>query len=246
MIVDAHLHIGFNGISTSSVINYLDRNRIDCCWLLTWEEKYPAHPGYRPLPVAEVFEAYQKYPSRVIPMYAPDAANGSLESTMAFWHRLGIRGIGEVKVTASWYSTEVTALLDVARKLRLPLVFHMEDPRSIYWPATNSAADKAACKLLNRFKKSRLGEETLEYIAQNSALARAILDSRNHFIPAYLPECSGLEGRLQAYPEVTFIGHGPLFWKGISADMGLELHPKGPVEKGGIVPRLLRAGCKTS
>jgi hypothetical protein len=239
LFVDAHLHVGLHGISSSNLITYLDRNKMDQCWLLTWEEKSPRHPWYLPLTIESVFQAYQKYPSRVVPMYAPDPSGDSWESSMEFWFRLGIRGIGELKVTSSWYDKHITDLLDVAVKLRLPLIFHMEASCSAYWPLTSSAAERMACRLLNKTRSLSMGQRSLEYVTENSQLARSILDPRYRSFPGYLPEFSGLEQRLKEYPQVTFVGHGPLFWKGISSDMGTEIYPKKPIQRGGILPRLL-------
>jgi predicted TIM-barrel fold metal-dependent hydrolase len=240
VFIDAHLHVDLHGMSIKKLIAYLDRNRIDQCWLLTWEEKNPTHPCYHHLTIEKVFEAYQKYPSRVVPMYAPDPKTESWESTMKFWVLRGVRGIGELKVTSGWSSSEITKLLDVARNLKLPVIFHMEEPSSAFMPATDFIADKIGCKFLNRMTSTRLGRTSLDYIARNYLPAHSFLDSRQRFHPGYFSEFSGLEERLCEYPHVTFIGHGPLFWKGISRDSGPDLYPKGPVEPGGILLRLFR------
>ncbi len=240
MFIDAHLHVDLHGMSISKLIAYLDRNRIDQCWLLTWEEKNPAHPCYHHLTIERVFEAYQKYPSRVVPMYAPDPKTESWETTMKFWFLRGIRGIGELKVTSGWSSTEMTKLLNVARKLKLPVIFHMEEPSSAFMPATDFMADKIGCKFLNRMTSTRFGRTSLDYLRRNYPAASSFLDSRQRFHPGYFSEFSGLEQRLREYPQVTIIGHGPLFWKGISRHLGPDLYPKGPVEAGGILLRLFR------
>ena len=44
---------------------------------------------------------------------------------------------------------------------------------------------------------------------------------------------------LRKCPQTIFIGHGPAFWAQLSADDEYEGYPKGPVKKGGAVPRLL-------
>ena len=52
-----------------------------------------------------------------------------------------------------------------------------------------------------------------------------------------------LEKALKSCPDTTFIGHGPTFWCEISADIPNDIHsgyPKGPIKKGGAVPRLMR------
>ena len=41
-------------------------------------------------------------------------------------------------------------------------------------------------------------------------------------------------------PNVRFVGHGPLFWKGISAEMDVEeVYPTGPVGQEGVTCELL-------
>ncbi|AFM26934.1 amidohydrolase family protein [Desulfomonile tiedjei] len=240
MFIDAHLHVDLHGMSIDKLIAYLDRNRIDQCWLLTWEEKNPAHPCYHHLTIEKVFEAYQKYPSRVVPMYAPDPKTESWETTMKFWFLRGIRGIGELKATSGWSSSEMTKLLDFADKLKLPVIFHMEEASSAFMPTTDFTTDKIGCKFLNRIKSFDLGRTSLDYLRRNYPPAGSFLDSRQRFHPGYFSDFSGLEERLREYPQVTFIGHGPLFWKGISQDPGPDLYPKGPIESGGIILRLFR------
>ena len=48
---------------------------------------------------------------------------------------------------------------------------------------------------------------------------------------------------MKKYPKIPFIGHGPLFWKGISSDLEVELetdrYPNGPIVDQGITCRLL-------
>lgn len=49
-----------------------------------------------------------------------------------------------------------------------------------------------------------------------------------------------LEGLLQNFKKTTFIGHGPTFWAHIGGNPAKETgYPAGPVQKGGLMPRLL-------
>jgi predicted TIM-barrel fold metal-dependent hydrolase len=55
------------------------------------------------------------------------------------------------------------------------------------------------------------------------------------------PGLPGLERALKAFPNVTFIGHGPGFWASISGDVtarDLGRYPRGPVRSGGALDRL--------
>jgi hypothetical protein len=56
------------------------------------------------------------------------------------------------------------------------------------------------------------------------------------------PDLAGLERVVKAYPNATFIGHGPGFWAPISGDATQEEmggYPKRPVAPGGAVERLM-------
>lgn len=57
------------------------------------------------------------------------------------------------------------------------------------------------------------------------------------------PGLPGLEGVLNAFPNLNFIGHGPGFWASISGDVdqkGLGGYPTGPVAPGGALDRLMK------
>ncbi len=81
------MHVNLNGWTLKDIIGYLDRERIDFCWLLSWEEVNPGPWGYKHLPVEDISEAFQKYPSRIIPFYAPDPHRGDAVNTLEAWHR---------------------------------------------------------------------------------------------------------------------------------------------------------------
>ena len=54
----------------------------------------------------------------------------------------------------------------------------------------------------------------------------------------------GLERMLKQFPQTIFVGHGQHFWAEISGDVTpaqFSAYPKGPVAKGGAVPRLMSA-----
>ena len=53
---------------------------------------------------------------------------------------------------------------------------------------------------------------------------------------------SSLKTVLHDYPDVKFIGHGPFFWKHISADAkpGGLTHPVGQIKEGGLAHQFLR------
>ena len=58
----------------------------------------------------------------------------------------------------------------------------------------------------------------------------------------YNPDVDGLERVLKRYPQTTFIGHGPGFWREISGDVSSntrDAYPEGKVKSGGKIPQLL-------
>jgi predicted TIM-barrel fold metal-dependent hydrolase len=63
----------------------------------------------------------------------------------------------------------------------------------------------------------------------------------DHHINRDAPGLPGLERLLRDYPTVTFIGHGPHFWREISADVAPDgpAYPRGLVVPGGRVDQLL-------
>ena len=116
--IDSHMHLNFNGLSLRRIINYLDREKIDICWLLSWEEIDPGPWHYEHLAVEDIHKAFLKYPQRIIPFYAPDPHRLDASSKMEAWHQRGIRGCGELKATLNWNSEPVRSVLKTARKLQ--------------------------------------------------------------------------------------------------------------------------------
>jgi predicted TIM-barrel fold metal-dependent hydrolase len=57
---------------------------------------------------------------------------------------------------------------------------------------------------------------------------------------AYSTGYEHFDAVLKAYPKTHFIGHGPLFWAHISADVPADKgYPSGPVKRGGLTDRWL-------
>jgi len=241
MIVDSHLHVGFRGLSPDRIVDYLDRNGIDACWLLTWEEVDPAVPqDYLHLSIDDVFEAYQQCPDRIVPMYAPDPSRPDAPERLRHWHDQGVRGCGELKVSLDWESEKLDGLLRCVGELNLPLVFHMENHRAFYASDSGSAVDRAFARLLG---SERLGG-TVRAVSERAAKVYRPLgvrrDRLRRWFPGYLLDFDGLERRLEAHREVRFVGHGPLFWAGISQDIQPgRTYPKGEIGREGITCRLL-------
>ncbi|MDM7998535.1 MAG: amidohydrolase family protein [Dehalococcoidia bacterium] len=226
MLVDSHMHVNFNGFALNDIIKYLDTNRIDCCWLLTWEEVQPGKWPYQHLPVEEVFDAYSKHPDRIVPMYAPDPTMDDAAAKLESWHQRGIRGCGELKTTLNWDSPRLRGLLAAAAKLGVPVVFHMEEARSILTPQSTAIRDRLVCAAARLATRTHLFKSRLERLT----------------FPGYLLDFASLERALNDFPELNFIGHGLMFWKYISADapQRRESLPTGPVTGEGLIWRLFR------
>ncbi len=238
--IDAHLHVDLQGLDTDRLIEYMNAHDIEKCWLLTWEEKDPPISNlYQNLPPEEVFEAHDKHPDRIVPFYAPDPKTRDLEKTIQKQVNRGLQGCGELKVTHKWEDQVIGQYLRVIDKYKLPLLFHMEEPRMHYVPQKASALEK----LLDILMNGALNGITKYYLSLFSRKTRLLKDhlaSHMHPFPGYLYDFANLEARLRQFPGLTFIGHGPHFWNNIS-DKPPEVlfHDKGPIEQFGVIDRLL-------
>ncbi|MHB8105392.1 MAG: amidohydrolase family protein [Dehalococcoidales bacterium] len=240
-VVDSHMHVNFNGQSSDDIIRYLDRKRIDCCWLLSWEEISHGLWPYQYLSVEDIYEAYLKYPSRIIPFYAPDPHKSDASAQLQNWHQKGIRGCGELKATLNWESDRIRAILQTAKRLKMPLVFHMEESESRHIPRSDAIYDRILFSALETERKIyQIPRSVLRLLASS---CKPLKDTvRSYTFPGYMLDFASLEVALRDFPDVNFVAHGPMFWKHISYDVVIckETLPKGPVIGEGIIWRLLR------
>lgn len=240
--VDSHLHIKLNGFPLTKLIKYLDREHIDFCWLLSWEEINPGPWEYQHLSVEEIYEAYLKYPSRIIPFYAPDPHRTDAADQLENWHQKGIRGCGELKTTLNWDSEQVKLMLNAAKKLEMPIVFHMEESEYRDIPYSNSLFDRLLhYQITDKNKNTSIPLNIVRILVDKTPILKRRAKS-SYFFPGYLLDFASLEVTLQTYTDVNFIAHGLMFWKHISSDAcnSTDYLPKGPVFKEGIIWRLLR------
>jgi len=240
-VVDAHLHLNLNGFSVKTLIRYLDKERIDFCWLLTWEEVSPGLWPYQHLSVEDVYEAYLKHPSRIIPFYAPDPHNSNASQQLESWYEKGIRGCGELKATINWNSDKVKSILQTTRRLKLPIVFHMEESECRYIPYSNNIYDKLIyCGLKTKRKIYQVPRKVLQTLVNSFKPLRN--RSKSYFFPGYMLDFASLERTLRDYPDVNLVAHGPMFWKYISSNAleQIEESSVGQVHGEGIIWRLLR------
>jgi predicted TIM-barrel fold metal-dependent hydrolase len=238
-IVDSHMHVNYNGFSLKKIINYLDKNKIDCCWLLTWEEINPGPWEYYDLPIDECYEAFLKYPSRIIPMYAPDPHKNSATAELMTWHQKGIKGCGELKATVNWGDIILEDLLKLSNNLKLPVIFHMEEAQTRLISSSSTYIAKMLCRALQAERNIySVPKSILKFLAKHLPVYRKIMPYR---FPGYMIDFDLLETALKVYPNIKFVAHGPGFWKHIGADGGTNnsSYPSGKVLGKGKIWRLL-------
>jgi predicted TIM-barrel fold metal-dependent hydrolase len=230
-------------MNVQDVVSYLDRSRIDLCWLMTWEETAPGRWPYQHLSVEAVHEAYLRHPDRFIPMYAPDPLDPEASSKLQRWHAKGIRGCAELKTTASWLAGELEPLLNTVAELGLPLLFHMEEESEMLMPLPS---DGWLERLLVRFMRTtrwpNVKGPLLSMAVSRFRTIRRFKHERSFRFPGYMADFSSLSSVMLRYPGINFIGHGPLFWKLISGDatVGGAFFPRGPTVQNGLTCALLR------
>ena len=237
-MIDAHIHI-HSDFDAAALIRYLDREDIDACWLLTWEEVQSGKWPYRHLPVEDVLAAHTQYPERIVPMYAPDPRRSDCLERFRMFQQQGIAGCAELKSAVNWDDPQLQPLLGYLNAQRLPLVFHMEAGRRGYRFDSASRFEHFLARLLNSGKYG-LPRQTIEWLAGILPPLRRKMDRGGYEFPGYLMDFLSLEAALQRYPGIRFIGHGPFFWRNMAADPGPVRYPSGKIRRAGIIDRLLR------
>ena len=238
--IDAHLHVNLHNYDVDTLIQYLDNNKIDKCWLLTWEELSPPIPSiYNNLSIEDVINAYNKYSDRIVPFYAPDPKSLTIAEDIAKLIDAGLKGCGELKVTYKWEDNVIEKYLDIISGFDLPLLFHMELPRMQYVPKKANGFEKMFEKLMN----GAFNGVTRHYITKVSQMTTFYsnhIKNNSVYFPGYLYDFDNLEKRIIQYPNLTFIGHGPHFWNSISSDFSsIKIHQKGKFKSFGIIDALL-------
>ncbi len=241
MIIDTHLHVGFKGFSEQELINYLDANGIEKCWLLTWEEQAPVIDDlYQHLSIDRVLEAYHNHPDRIVPFYAPDPGRRNVESLISKYLEMGVQGIGELKVKYKWSSPEMLRYLKAVDGTGCPVLFHMEADRYHFIPPNDNVTGKALDVIMNRGFNGVVRKYVDRFI-NLTGLFKEKFKARLKYFPGYLMDFQGLEKRLQQFPDINFIAHGPRFWNHVSRNPDEELNfMRGKVEEEGIAVQLLK------
>ncbi len=241
MRIDAHMHMNFRNISPQNIIDYLDQNEFESCWLMTWEEEKHGKWYYEHLCVEDVYEAYSLFPTRIVPMYAPDPNCEEAPQKLIDWYQRGIRGCAELKVTLNWQSEKVSRLLSVVSDLKIPLVFHMEGfSEKLESMPSDSTLEKLFLRMIEDHRLSGVPRKLCTILSRYCESVMAW--RKDHMVfPGYLLDFASLESVLCQYPSIAFIGHGPLFWKHITSEKSKN-HPyqTGEIDQEGLVCHLLR------
>lgn len=238
--IDGHFHVNFCGFSAKKIIEYLDKHKIEKCWLLSWEEKKPPIPSlYEHLSIEDIIEAYERYPNRIIPFYAPDPSSEDIKTSLEKFIKMGIKGCGELKVTYKWEDNLMEKYIRTVSQLNLPLLFHMEAPRVHYVKVNNSKIEEVFEQLLN----GALNGLTKYYISKFSKIipfAASRISKGQQYFPGYLYDFAFLEKMVKKYPNIKFVGHGPYFWNNIAKIQSAKYtHQKGKIKEWGVIDNLL-------
>jgi hypothetical protein len=239
-IIDSHMHIGLSGYDVKTIVRSMDRQGIDQTWLLTWEELAPpVQQLHMDLPPEPILEAAGRYPGRLIPFYAPDPAQQGLKQCFEDYHKKGVQGCGELKVSMKWEDPGIERYLGLVENLNMPLVFHMENPRMHYVQEREGKIEWAMERLMNE-KFNGISRYYLGQVAERTGIfSRKIRKNQVRF-PGILYDFNGLERRVQQFPGIRFVAHGPDFWNNISTHRHPKyVHQRGAIGQFGMIDRLL-------
>lgn len=245
MKIDAHFHIGLNNYNTvESIINYLDKNKIEKIFLLSWDEYEPSIKTiYQNLSVENIWDAYLKYPDRIVPFFAPDPLRENSLELLTKYHNMGIKGFAELKSPIKWDNEKLKNILEYLNANRMPLIFHMEEGGKRRVPRTKGKLDLFLTKYSSPTKWKGLSFMLLSAVGYLSKRfkdrVKNSFEIKEH--PGYLMDFILLEKVLDKYKDIRFIGHGPFFWKGIASDFDkkTETYPNGKISGKGIAYLLM-------
>lgn len=240
MIIDAHFHPHLNGFHPPKIIDYINKEKIDQIWLLSWEELNPPIPElYRNISIEDILNVYKGAPDRIIPFYAPDPIHSNIRERLLKFVSKGVKGYGELKVTARWSDPTITNALKCIEEFNFPIVFHSELSRYHYVANSRNFFDRYFGDLMNGAFNgvSRL---YIERFLNFTGIFKQLIKKKLKFFPGYMLDMFELEKQLQAFPSLNFIAHGPFFWKAISSEYSsIITFDKGKIQQRGISVDLL-------
>ena len=115
----------------------------------------------------------------------------------------------------------------------------MDDGNENYLQKKKTISQTYFFKMLNTPKFFSIGKKIILSTAKFIPSLNHFIESTKVIIPEYLWDFNSLEQRLKEYPGVNFVGHGPLFWKGISTEKSNTPYPKSKINEAGITCLLL-------
>ena len=237
--IDGHLHNSFNGFDTKSLLEHLDRSGSYVGWILSWEEEAPEVPMlYQNVGLKDVLRCCRLYPKKFQPFYAPDPLSPSAIEDFSKAVDRGIKGCGELKSVVTWDDVRVERLLELVSQEHMPLIFHMEKANTVCLPRSDGLFARLLVKLVKRNNYQYEYEHTKRQSFVQAVLRRYIFTVRTS---GYMRGFRSLERRLKEFDRIGFIGHGPLFWQGVSDDWDrVEQYPSTPITNEGPSIRLLK------
>ncbi len=238
--IDSHLHVNFSGFTSHKIIDYLDQHKLDACWLLTWDEQNPPIPKiYRHLPFEDINEAKEQYPERIIPFCAFDPRAVDSMSRMQTFFQKGGAGCGELKVAMEWDDKKLDPYLSLLNEKKSALVIHMEYPHEFYMKSGETIPEKIMFRLMTSAFKEE-SRKVVRKISNATGILKNHIQQQTRFLPGYLHDFDKLASRIEQFPNIKFIGHGPHFWNHFSSNTNMYyIHNKGKVNGLGRVDEFL-------
>lgn len=239
-ITDAHMHVDLAGFDPAKIIHSMDQKGIETSWLLTWEELDPPIPSlHMNLPPESLLEAYSRYPDRFVPFYAPDPRTENLEMHYTKYIQMGIQGCAELKASLKWEDPILDSYLAFVQRQNFALVFHMEKPRMFYIQEKDGFFQWIMERLMND-KYNGISSYYISRFADSTGILKQKIRRNQVHFPGILFDFAALEQRIQQFPGIRFVGHGPDFWNNISSFQHPKyIHQKGSIKSLGIIDRLL-------
>jgi predicted TIM-barrel fold metal-dependent hydrolase len=138
MIIDAHQHPNWLGHNIDKIVENMNRHQIDASWMLTWDGPLQERdlyyfrvgdPRRETIPLEDVLDACQRYPTRFIAGYAPDPRDPkSLPRLEAAVDLFNVKVYGEWKFRLLVDSPECIRTFRFCGKLKLPVIIHLDVP----------------------------------------------------------------------------------------------------------------------
>jgi len=211
MIIDAHNHVDYYGMSFDKFLQNKDGFGINLTVITPWE--CPRHEYFQgskhalspfsdyPVPFERCVQYYEKAPDRFLLGYAPDPrlpdSIGRLKSALSLYDSICM--YGELKLRMMYDNVDAINMFRFCGEVGLPVLFHLEygidDPTNQNpWPSYWYGGD---------------------------------IDT--------------IERMLIKCPETNFLAHSGGFWAHISNDdlFDKAFYPKGPIVPGGRIEKML-------